>query len=67
VCAYCGEAIDPDAPARSPWAGSVDHVLEVSRGGRDEAGNLVACHVKCNTAKELRRRTGRTYPPRRHW
>lgn len=39
-CAYC---------ARS--AGTVDHVLPRSRGGRDAWDNLVACCVRCNNVK----------------
>ena len=39
-CAYCGRG-----------AGTVDHVLPRSRGGRDSWDNLVACCVRCNNVK----------------
>jgi len=39
-CAYCGRS-----------AGTVDHVLPRSRGGRDTWENLVACCLRCNGAK----------------
>jgi 5-methylcytosine-specific restriction endonuclease McrA len=39
-CAYCGL-----------FAGTVDHVLPRSRGGRDTWENLVACCVRCNNSK----------------
>lgn len=66
-CAYCSAPIDPAAPTGTAWAPSVDHVVEVSAGGGDVAGNLRACHVRCNTRKELERRAGRRYPARRAW
>ena len=68
VCRWCGELIDRTAPARSARAASVDHVVELELGGPVlDPGNLVACHVACNTAKELRRRAGRRYPLPRQW
>lgn len=39
-CAYC--------PAS---AGTVDHVMPRSRGGKDSWENLVACCVRCNNVK----------------
>jgi 5-methylcytosine-specific restriction endonuclease McrA len=39
-CAYCGL-----------HAGTIDHVMPRSRGGRDSWENLVACCVRCNNAK----------------
>ena len=40
LCAYCGGT-----------AGTVDHVLPRSRGGKDSWENLVACCVRCNNVK----------------
>lgn len=68
VCHICGRAIDFDAPPRSRWAPSVDHVLPVStlrdldprlaqRIALDPAG-LRPAHVGCNS----RRGTGRPRP-----
>ncbi len=39
-CAYCGKS-----------AGTIDHVLPRSRGGRDTWENLVACCLRCNNVK----------------
>ncbi|WP_430647729.1 HNH endonuclease [Agromyces sp. GXS1127] len=39
-CAYCGKS-----------AGTIDHVLPRSRGGRDTWENLVACCLRCNNSK----------------
>jgi 5-methylcytosine-specific restriction endonuclease McrA len=43
LCAYCGTT-----------AGTVDHVLPRSRGGKDSWENLVACCVRCNNLKGSR-------------
>ena len=40
VCWLCGK----------PGATSADHVVPVSRGGRDELANLRAAHLRCNLA-----------------
>ncbi|MCX8455346.1 HNH endonuclease [Paenarthrobacter ureafaciens] len=43
MCAYCDEKIDgqPDP----------DHVTPLSRGGRNDIGNIVACCRSCNADK----------------
>jgi 5-methylcytosine-specific restriction endonuclease McrA len=41
VCHLCG----------LPGATSADHVVPVSRGGRDELANLRAAHLSCNLAR----------------
>lgn len=41
-CVYCGET-----------ATEIDHVLPVSKGGRNFRGNLVACCNRCNTEKRV--------------
>jgi 5-methylcytosine-specific restriction endonuclease McrA len=42
-CAYCDEQVDgqPDP----------DHVIPLSRGGRNDIGNIVACCRLCNSDK----------------
>lgn len=71
VCALCGGPLDWDAPPRSRWAPSVDHVLPVSRTrgfdsetrrrlALDPAG-LRPVHYGCNA----RRRDGRRQSARR--
>lgn len=56
-CAICGYELRFDAPPRSKWAPSVDHVTPLSRLPLDTAGgraaaldpdNLRAVHVGCN-------------------
>lgn len=47
-CAYCGEHLNPF----EPW--TVDHIIPVSRGGKDEFLNLFpACKI-CNSRKGTR-------------
>ena len=48
-CKYCGDLIDA-------LTGTLDHVRPVSKGGGNEAENLVACCMMCNSIK-----AGRTY------
>lgn len=31
-----------------PWAPSIDHINELSRGGKDDPGNMRAAHKLCN-------------------
>lgn len=44
ACAYC----------RKPCAATIDHVVPIARGGRDEPGNVVPCCRFCNTSKGAR-------------
>jgi hypothetical protein len=60
-CAICGGPLDFDAPPRSRWAPSADHLLPVSRTrGMDERtrrrlandpGGLRAVHYGCNAKR----------------
>lgn len=51
-CAVCFRALDFNAPARSPRAPSVDHVLPLAHGGEPfERTNLQAVCVSCNSRK----------------
>lgn len=55
VCAICHKYIDLDAPAFSPLAVEVDHVVPRSRGGSlYEMDNLQLTHSKCNRKKGAR-------------
>jgi 5-methylcytosine-specific restriction endonuclease McrA len=40
-CAYCGR----------PCKATVDHVVPISRGGRDEAANVLPACKTCNSSK----------------
>jgi len=71
VCAICGGPIDHDAPPRSRWAPTADHLLPVSRTrGLDtelrqrlarDPSMLRCVHFACNA----RRGNGRRDRPRR--
>jgi 5-methylcytosine-specific restriction endonuclease McrA len=43
TCHYCGQE-----------ANTVDHVIPISKGGTDEATNMVAACIKCNSGKRDR-------------
>lgn len=49
-CRYCGGYVDQRIPARRPMSKSVDHILDLDRGGapfdRDNAG---LAHYGCNS------------------
>ena len=52
VCAICHRPIDLDAPAFSPLAVEVDHIVPRSRGGQLYAlDNLQLTHSQCNRKK----------------
>lgn len=52
VCAICHTAIDLEAPAFSPLAVEVDHIVPRSRGGAMyDIDNLQLTHSRCNRKK----------------
>lgn len=52
TCTLCGQPIDHDAPARSRWSASVDHIVPRSLGGGlTDASNLRAVHYGCNSRR----------------
>ena len=55
VCAICHHPIDLEAPAFSPLAVEVDHIVPRSRGGDLYAlDNLQLTHSRCNRQKGAR-------------
>jgi 5-methylcytosine-specific restriction endonuclease McrA len=44
VCHICSQSLDPDR-----W--EADHVVPVSKGGRDALDNLLPAHPRCNRSK----------------
>ena len=52
TCTLCGQPIDHDAPARSRWSASVDHVVPRSLGGSLlDPANLRPVHYGCNSRR----------------
>jgi 5-methylcytosine-specific restriction endonuclease McrA len=55
VCAICHTYIDIEAPAFSPLAVEVDHIVPRARGGSlYELDNLQLTHSRCNRKKGAR-------------
>lgn len=55
ICAICGKWIDVEAPAFSPLAVEVDHIVPRSRGGdMYDLENLQLTHSRCNRRKGSR-------------
>lgn len=52
-CRYCGVALRPYRQGREhdDDEATVDHIVPRSRGGADEATNMVACCWRCNQDK----------------
>ena len=51
VCAYCEQPLDLRDITRGPHSPVVDHVVPLSRGGKDVARNRVLSCRSCNTIK----------------
>ena len=64
-CTICGGALDFDAPARSRWSPSVDHIRALALGGAPfDPSNLRVAHYGCNSSrgKGRGRRSGIAVP-----
>lgn len=48
ACVYCGAAVENGATL------SLDHIKPVSRGGSNDATNLVTCCSRCNSSRGAR-------------
>jgi len=73
-CAICGQPLDHQAPPRTRWSPSVDHVVPRSLGGSlTDPKNLRPVHYGCNSRRgngqpKARRRTPRGgADPSRPW
>lgn len=51
VCHLCGDPIDPKLKWPARMCATVDHVLPIFHGGKDELDNVAAAHWKCNHTK----------------
>lgn len=70
VCWLCGLPLDFDAPPKSRWAPSVDHVVPRSQGGSVfDRSNLRAAHAGHNSARGdgTRTRPAVPSPQSRRW
>lgn len=62
-CFECGQGIDYQQPAYidgiwNPEAFEADHIVPLSKGGRDAVENMRAAHGRCNRAKGNRKNAG---------
>lgn len=51
VCWICGGQCDLEADPNSDWYPSVDHIVVVSQGGKDEWSNVRLAHRRCNSRR----------------
>ncbi len=51
TCRICLEPVDPDAPMRSTWDATLDHIVPRSKGGIDDPANLRLAHRWCNSVR----------------
>lgn len=50
LCHLCGEPVEMGDPT-SPKYATIDHVVPLSKGGRDHMDNLALAHQRCNRKK----------------
>lgn len=77
VCYLCGGALDFDAPPRSRWSPSVDHLIPIeATEGMDpetqrmmalDKANLRAAHYGCNSRKGAKLRPRPAAKHSRRW
>lgn len=51
VCQICGQKINKRLKYPNPRAGSIDHIVPLSKGGDDSPINVQASHLRCNVGK----------------
>lgn len=51
-CGLCRQAVDRGLRWPHPGSASVDHVVPITRGGKDAANNLQLAHLGCNLRKQ---------------
>lgn len=51
VCRLCGDPVQRDAPPKSKWSASLDHVVPLARGGAHSYENTQCTHLWCNQKK----------------
>jgi hypothetical protein len=50
-CHICKKPVRKDVPRTDPAGATIDHLIPISRGGRDEPANVATAHWACNQAK----------------
>lgn len=51
TCHLCDNEIDPSLMAPDPGCATLDHIVELSQGGRHEWENIAPSHLSCNLSK----------------
>lgn len=51
VCHLCSEIIERHRRCPDKWAGTIDHVIPLSRGGTHTWDNVKPAHAICNFSK----------------
>lgn len=51
ICYLCQVPINPDLRHPNDWAGTIDHVVPLSKGGKHVWDNLKPAHALCNFKK----------------
>lgn len=48
LCWICHEPMQQFARPRDPLAPSIDHIIPLSKGGKNDPSNKLLAHVRCN-------------------
>lgn len=52
ICQICKKPVDPTISKRSHhFIGTIDHIIPLSKGGKDHISNLQLAHQRCNVDK----------------
>lgn len=52
ICGLCHLPVDRSLKYPHPGSATVDHIIPITRGGKDEASNLQLAHASCNLRKQ---------------